>query len=848
MSIDKASWERVQSHFDELIDLEPTDRSVRLKALTLSDEDRSLLESLLASHDQRDPLLDSGSAPSLLALGESDEAEEDWTGRSLGPWQVEEQIGRGGMSVVHRGQRADGQFDKTVAIKVLDAEQLAADQRHRLTEEIRILARLEHPGLARLIDSGQSDDGDPYLVMEYVSGIPLNDHVDEQQLPVGERIKLIIQIARALQYAHQRQVIHCDVKPSNILVTAQGVAKVVDFGIASLDHAEPGNEARLYCSPAYAAPERLLGAAPTTSQDVFALGAVMYRMLSGRNIRPHDAMTGTHITEQPTPPSVATTQSIGETNAQPIHARELEGDLDAICMKAIAVDPDDRYASLSELILDLEAWQDHRPVSARNGGRVYVLSRWLRRHTAIAALGVLLVGALITGTVVSLDQARRASEQAERAVASRDFLIGILEAADPTLDYGYDPTASELLRRGAEQIQGQLEDQPTLLVELLHIIGKTQLERGLIDDARTSLDRAIERMGADRDHRDAASILASRGLVAYEDGLYEESVPWLEQAVSAAEDNQINKEDRHGILVQLADMHAVNLQTEEAVNVAERVLSEQPEFGNRVAAMRVKGMAMDLGGDMDGAEVVLSDALEQQRSVDPEHISAALIENDLAIVYWRQGRAEESLAMHQSSWRHKEAIFGENHPQTMTSLGNVAAITDGLGRHEEAKSIWLDSLERHRALFGPDHPSISYTHGMLALNAYLTDDLAGSREQMDEAYAVRSRLPEVTHQIDWLDYVDAIVHFEIGEAIDPERLGVTAEDCIEPAARRPLGQRLCVAWWILTAERQTNCPSDSTKGGIAELLSDWPERWVSRWETSAALCAEDSTAADSESS
>ncbi|MEE4329233.1 MAG: serine/threonine-protein kinase, partial [Wenzhouxiangella sp.] len=739
---------------------------------------------------------------------------------------------------VHRGQRADGQFEKTVAIKVLDAQRLAADQRHRLSEEVRILARLEHPGLARLIDSGESEDGDPYLVMEYVQGVPLTDHISERNLTAGERVALIIQVARALQYAHQRQVIHCDVKPSNILVTAQGQVRLVDFGIAALDQADAGTEARLYCSPAYAAPERLLGAAPTTSQDIFALGAVLYRALSGRNIRPHDSLTGSSVTEQPTPPSVASTQSTDGTRVDAIEARQLKGDLDAICMKAIAIDPEQRYASLSELIADLEAWREHRPVAARQGGRSYVLSRWLRRHSAIAALGILLVVAMMIGTVISLDQARQAREQAERAVVSRDFLISILEAADPTLENGHDPTASELLRRGAERIQDQLASQPGLLVELLYIIGKTQLARGLADDAGESLDLALEKIGDDQKHPELANVLATRGFVAYDNGEYEESIEWLERAAQAAERNRIDKTDLHGILIQLADLKAVNLDTDAAILITERVLAEQPGVENEVPAMRIRGMAMEIAGDLEGARQVLTEALERQRAIDPAHINAAEIETDLGNVYWRLQDLERSLAMHRASWEHKVQIYGENHTQTLTSLGNVAAISDALGLHDAARRAWNESLERLTVVHGGrDHPNVIYTLGMLALSAYLTDDLADSRRQLNEAMERQARLTDVPPSIRWLDRLAALLDFEEGRAFDPERLEGNREDCSQMSLRSPLGKRLCAAWWQLDARDSGICPPLDVMESISQAVDDWPPRWAHRWQVTRSSCS-----------
>jgi len=831
MTIDKSSWTRIQAHFDSLIELPPESRESALEALELRPEDRDLLQALLRSHDQADPLLDSGSAPALLNLARDEAGNQDWAGRRLGPWEVEGQIARGGMSVVHRGRRADGQFEKTVAIKVLDADQLAADQRHRLTEEVRILARLEHPGLARLIDSGQSADGDPYLVMEYVTGDPLNDYVGENHLGIGQRIDLIIQVARALLYAHQRQVIHSDVKPANILVTSSGQARLVDFGIASLNRGDQGNETRLYCSPAYAAPERLHGAPPTTSQDIFALGAVLYRLLSGRNIRPHDSITGTRITEQPTPPSIATTQAVHETANRPIVARELKGDLDAICMKAIAVDPDERYASLSEFIADLEAWRDHRPVAARNGGRSYVLARWLRRHTAIATLGLLLVAALISGTVIALDQARRANDHAERAMASRDFLVSILEAADPTLEDGRDPTASELLRRGAERIDAELNDQPELLIELLHIIGKTQLQRGLSSDAKESLDRAHQLLSDEPAHPQGPNILANRGLAAYQLGRYPESIEWLEQAAAAADQQGVDKADRHGIKTQLADMLVINNQPARALALTSEVLNDSPAPIEEIAALRMRGNAFEISDQYKDAEQSLLRALELQQNHDPADVYIGMIQNDLGIVYWRMQDYSKSAEMSHAAWRQKREIYGPDHPGTQASLSNMAMAYSAMGDHAAAETALLESLAALERTFGDTpHPDLASTYSLLARAQYLQDDIESARHALDQGMAQLELFSEGNHSlVPRLAQLDALLRLDSGQPIALDQLDRDVERCRDLAAMSPFSRRVCLAWWWLETEPPAQCPETAPESPDATIVASWPLRWQGRW-------------------
>lgn len=834
MGLNADSWRRVERHFDALSELPAARRPPALDALGLDEADRALLERLLKAHDEPDPLLSGASAPDLLELSDQDTFSEqiakDWTGRRLGPWQVGEQIGRGGMSVIHLGHRADGRFEMKVAIKVLDIAQLGPSSHHRLEEEIRILARLEHPGIARLIDSGTAEDGHPYLVMEHVAGCPIDAYADGKTLGLRERVRLVLQVARALEDAHQREVIHCDVKPSNILVSDEGQVRVVDFGIAALirRHGKAASIDHHYCSPAHAAPERLAGALPTTRQDVFSLGSVLYRLLSGRQLRSATSSPVSAPNDSVTPPSARAGPDL------PFAARRLLGDLDAICLKALAKDAAERYGSMAQLIADLQAWLDRRPVLARGGGRLYTLDRWLRRHTAAAVLGLLLVAALTGGALVALDQARQTRKEAERAVAARDFLVGILEAADPTLEYGHDPTASELLRRGASRIHDTLQEQPGLRIELLLTIGRTQLERGLIDDAAETLDQAIAALSSVPAHPDHSAVLAGRGMAAYEQGRYDQAVGFLQRARAAPGAPTLATPAGREIAVQLADMLVVDNQPEAALELIDTVLATRPAGAERAAALRVMGAALEMTDQLEAAERTLREAWSLQQETNARHINLAKIENDLGIVYWRMNDMDRAAAQFDAAWRHKQAIYGRDHPQTLASLGNLAGVHSARRDHPAAERAYRESLDGLMRVHGRSpHPDIAYTHGMLALNAYWREDFDSARARVEAGLAHRRRVAESDHaSVAWLDSLAALIAYERGETIEAAALGKDSERCRDWTEATRLGQRLCMAWWSFAR----TCPTTGMDQPDRDVRADWPARWQRAWQEIAARC------------
>jgi serine/threonine protein kinase len=423
-------------------------------------------------------------------------------------------LGRGGAGTVFLGERADRQFSGKVAVKVVDRSQ-AADLGKRFRAERQILASLNHPNIARLIDAGETDDGQPYLVMEYVEGQPLDQYCDERKLDLRKRLKLFIDICGAVQYAHQNLIIHRDLKPANILVTADGTVKLLDFGIAKLlNHGNGSNTVseltrmnERLLTPEYASPEQIIGGAVTTASDVYSLGIVLYRLLTG--LRPYDLSGVTSQLEMersicvadPPRPSLNLQRAMlsGPVEGEPTVAvlalarsmsperlrRRLVGDIDAIVMRALRKEPQHRYSSVERLVADIRHYLENEPVQARQGNWVYYTQRFVRRHTtAVAASAGFLI--FLTGVAIVMSIQRqsiaaaleRATHDRERAEQVSEFMLDVFSAADPFVNAGKEPTARALLDQAARNIQGDLSQQPEVRARLLEAIGRSYRRMG----------------------------------------------------------------------------------------------------------------------------------------------------------------------------------------------------------------------------------------------------------------------------------------------------------------------------------------------------------------------------------
>ena len=461
-----ADWARLDAALDELLGLPAEQRDAAITRLAAGDAAFARkLQSMAAGLDGEDALLDQPAA--LVLLGAPPIMPGLAPGTRLGPWRIVEPIGRGGMGEVYRAERADGPFEQRVAIKLMRAD--AARLMARFHAERQIVARLDHPGIARLLDGDASPDGQPYMVMELVEGRHLIEWCREQHCPLDQRLDLFDMICDAVAYAHRNLVVHRDLKPANVLIGADGRPKLLDFSIARLLDGPVGHATQeILLTPGYAAPEQLNGGPITTAADVYALGLLLYELLCGRPARDVQGLPLAAAMQRALTIDVQAPSRAAQVDAAaPVPAQRLVGDLDAIVAKALRPEPELRYASVDALRADIDRYRQHLPVLARRGSWGYVAARALRRHRGSAIASMLVLSVLVVGVLAVAWQAKLAREQAQRATAIQQFLLSLFRANTPEIARGHEITAKDLLASGSTRLDADLHEQPWSVVKMI---------------------------------------------------------------------------------------------------------------------------------------------------------------------------------------------------------------------------------------------------------------------------------------------------------------------------------------------------------------------------------------------
>jgi tetratricopeptide (TPR) repeat protein/tRNA A-37 threonylcarbamoyl transferase component Bud32 len=503
-------WARVKELFAAAVDLAPNERATLLnKECDGDDALRREVESLLDSDSQTDGFIEQPSFEMPRDLF-PEPTEESLVGRQFGAYQILREIGRGGLGAVYLAARADDEYRKQVAIKLVRRGLDTEDILRRFRNERQILAQLDHPNIARLIDGGTTDDGLPYFVMEYVNGEPINAYCDAHALSTTERLTLFRKICAAVIYAHQNLVIHRDLKPSNILVTQEGEPKLLDFGIAKLLSA--GDElftqtipALRVMTPEYASPEQVKGDKIMTTSDVYSLGVLLYELLTGR--RPYRLKTRSAeeiaraITDQePERPSTAVTrgdpispQSGPSRTGTLRNPKSLRGDLDNIVLMAMRKEPARRYTSVGQFSEDIRRHLAGLPVVARKDTVSYRTGKFVNRHRIGVAAAALILLSLVGGIVATLIEVRTARRERAKAEAISIFLQKTLHASDPSLNLSGQPTVKDILDDASKRLATEeLSDQPEVRAELQRIIGASYLSLGQYDLAQQNLMAALQ--------------------------------------------------------------------------------------------------------------------------------------------------------------------------------------------------------------------------------------------------------------------------------------------------------------------------------------------------------------------
>ncbi|HEY0553828.1 MAG TPA: serine/threonine-protein kinase [Thermoanaerobaculia bacterium] len=628
----------------------------------------------------------------------------------LGPYRLLRRLGDGGMGTVYLARREDEHYERDVAVKVIRSGAQSPEALHRFFAERQILARLEHPDIARLYDGGSTEDGRPYLVMELVEGLPVDDYCDLHQLTVDRRLDLFRRICAAVEYAHQNLLVHRDLKPANILVTAAGEPKLLDFGIAK--RLEPGTATlpdatqtgMRMMTPNYASPEQVRGDAVATTSDVYSLGVLLYELLAGRS--PYRLLRGLPheiervICEQePERPSAALFRA-GSSSAEEIAAargtrpaplrRRLQGDLDNIVLMALRKEPRRRYGSAAELSRDLENHLHSLPVVARPDTLSYRTRKFLGRHRAAAAAAAV-VALLVAGFIVSLIvQGRRLVRERDKARYALTFLMDTFKDADPYHTKGEHLTADEILARGAERVSRDLSGRPDVQAALMDAIGEVERGLGRYDRAEPLLERSlgIRRSSFGPDSLEVAESLEHLGRL---------------------------KADR-------ADRAASESLLRRALAIRRGRLGDRLETARTLDEL---GVLLVAKGEPVEAEKLhreaLAIAMREEGAVGPT-VAESLLQLAGAKLAQGNGMAAERLA--RQGLVVERGVLGARDPRLYRVQTEVAGVLVAAGKPREAEILLRESLKAQVSLLGDGHPDVAVTRADLAAALRKEKDLA----------------------------------------------------------------------------------------------------------------------------
>jgi serine/threonine-protein kinase len=708
------------------------------------------------------------SLPELLADTETVKAGSapEVAGRRIGPYQVLRELGHGGMGTVYLAARADQQYQKRVAIKLIRAGLAGEEIVRHFRRERQILATMDHPNVAKLLEGGATDDGSPYFVMEYIQGQPLFEYCDRLQLPTVERVRLFREVCSAVQHAHRNLIVHRDIKPSNIIVTPDGVPKLLDFGIAKflvpeLSGTDPQTVTAMVMTPRYASPEQARGELITTASDVYSLGIVLYELLSGhcpyrlKSQQPLDVLRAV-IEEEPERPSAAIDRTEGYAETMPALSaasaesvsrtregtadrlrKRLRGDLDNIVMMALRKEPARRYASVEAFSEDLRRYLEGRAVAARRGGFGYRLGKFVARNRLAVGASLVILALAIAATVATAAQNRRYAREREKAERVATFLVDLFKVSDPDKARGSSITAREVLDKGADRIAKGLDDQPDVRATLLETIGNVYRNLGVFDRATGLLQSALglRREGPAADAKKLADDLNSLGLVQDERGDYAAATASYKEALA------LNRRVRG-----------------EGVEVA-RVLNN---LGNTARN----------NGDYAAAEGYLNQSLALKRRLfGTTHKEVAVTVGNLAIVYAVKGDPVAAEPLFRETLEINRQLLGPDSPVVSNDLNNLGACLGDKGDWASAETIHREALALRRKLYGAEHPSVAESLNNVAQTLFHRRQYAEAEPLFREAIAMRKKLLGDDHPLVARTMTNlGNVYFELGQGSQAEAL------------------------------------------------------------------------------
>ncbi|HEV7516460.1 MAG TPA: serine/threonine-protein kinase [Thermoanaerobaculia bacterium] len=719
-------WRLVSPHLDQVLELSFEERQRYLADLASEDpalatdlelllgEERALRDEKYLEHDAQDLLVES-----------------HLVGQVFGAYALVEPLGAGGMGSVWLARRNDGRFEGTAAVKLLSAALLGVEGASRFRREGTILARLKHPHIAQLIDAGVSAAGQPYLVLEYVPGEPIDRWCAHQTLDIASRVRLFLDVLAAVAYAHSHLVVHRDLKPSNVMVSTEGRVKLLDFGIAKLlqGDGEDGpptavtQEAGGAFTPAFAAPEQILGERATTATDVYALGALLYLLLAGRHPAgppgtPAAALLRAILTTDPDRPS--------DVVHDPRLRRELRGDLDTIVAKALKKRPEERYASVTALAEDLRRYLAQEPIHARPDSWAYRTGKFVRRNArslAAAAAAVLTLVAVVAFYGIRLaDERDRQLRAARKAAQVSEFLTGLLTQADPFEAAGQrEPTVQSLLDLGATRMRKDLAQQPELRREMLTLLGRIYERRGAYERALPLLDEAVALGRTLGPSRELARSLNDLGVAQAQKAEWAAARATLEEALGMRRrvlgeghpEVAVTESELGRVLFDQGRLGEAEAHFRKALAIRRKALG--PADHETATSMSDLGLLLRDKGDRADAEALLRESLAVTRKTrGPQHPDVATALANLALTVNERGDPAAAEPMFREALAIGQASLGKDHPDNAQRLANLAGALRLEGKLAEAEARGEEALAISRPAYGRDHPAVARQEVSLA--------------------------------------------------------------------------------------------------------------------------------------
>ena len=777
-------------------------------------------------------------------------------GTRVGQYRIVREIGRGGMGAVYLAERADGAYEQQVALKVVRASAIAGLLERRFLRERQILARLEHPHIARMLDAGVTEAGVPWLAMEFVKGEPITAWAVSHHADTPERLRLFLEVCAAVQFAHRNLVIHRDLKPGNILVDADGRARLLDFGIARLldDAAVEGGTRteHLLLTPEYAAPEQIRGEPANTASDVFALGAVLYELLTGQKavrLASNDIAEILRASEAvPLPPS-----RVGDL--APARRAELRGDLDAIVLKALSRDADRRYGSVESFAADLRRHLAHQPIEAQADSWWYSTTKFVRRHrVAVAATAAVLI-AVTAGLIGVAWQSHQRGLEARKAEEVKAFALSLFSGADPARARGAELTARELVAEGATRIEREFAHEPGVKAEVLTFLADIHEKLGEPDKALPLTGEALTLLNAagNTDPTLTGNALQVQGRALIAGGKSEDGIARIREALALHREARAESavaEDLDQLAIgarQAGKIDDARAFTQQAFEIRERLLG--PEHPEVATSLNNLGVVAREAGDYSAALKYYERARAiREKVLPPDHPDLVVSLNNLGALQLAQGQYADS----EKSFRHvlelDQRIYGNahqltigatnnlgsalllqakyaeaepliesvldywrktagaDHPNSLASLNNLASTFRGAGNYEKAQALYLELIAAWTRVVGPDHPNLAVAHfhlGTILLERGLVD---AAEEHLRTSLEIRRKArgekhPEFADSLRELASLD-LYRGNFTEAAALSAQAIAIQKAVLDAQHPSLAATMLVRGRVLRAQQQ----------------------------------------------